>query len=59
MTENFPDPTYLGTTGTTVGPWTMCGTFSYVITGGFDCQQGTAPGQSAWCVWDTAANAVA
>ncbi len=32
---------------------------SYVMAGGFDCEQGTAPGQSAWCVWDTAAKAVA
>ena len=59
MTDNFPDVTHLGTTGTTVGKWTMCGTFSYEIAGGFDCEQGTAPGQSARCVWDTAANAVA
>ena len=32
---------------------------SYVMAGGFDCEQAAAPGQSAWCVWDTAANAVA
>jgi hypothetical protein len=47
------------------GAWPMvaCQIFythgSYVIAGGFDRQQGTAPGQSAWSVWDTAANAVA
>jgi hypothetical protein len=56
MTDDFLNVRYLGTAGTTVGPWTMSGTYdSY----GFDCEQGTAPGQSAWCVWDAAADAVA
>ena len=32
---------------------------SYVMAGGFECEQGPAPGQSAWSVWDTAANPVA
>ncbi len=60
MTDNFLNVSYLGTTGTTVGPWTMSGTYgSYVMAGGFDCEQGTALGQSAWCAWDAAADSVA
>jgi hypothetical protein len=44
-------------------PMTACRSFctcgSHVMAGGFACEQGAVPGQSAWCVWYTAANAVA
>jgi hypothetical protein len=48
-----------------ISTWPMVGSRcfstygSYVMAGGFDCEMGSAPGQTAWCVWDTAANAVA